>query len=362
MELPLFKHFPILKEKIPFITLGQYPTPVQRMDRFAHKFGINSLYIKRDDLSGVAYGGNKVRKLEFLLADARIKGKKHLIAVGAAGSNYVTATGVYGRKLGFSVSAVLFHQIGTDYLRKNLLANLSLNMELNIVPSMLLIPLRESFSIIRNGIRNTYITPPGGSSALSTIGYVNAVMELKEQIKNGELPEPDLIFLPLGTGGTMAGLVLGCKLAGLKSRVIGVRVVDRIISNSLSVMRYAKGCLKILRKYAPELNKIKINFSHFSILHNYFGKGYAHYTEESIRAVRMLHELEGIKLEGTYTGKTLAGMIDFVRANNLQSKNILFWNTYNSRDMDELITERDYKKLPPGFHKYFEGEVQKIFI
>ncbi len=362
MELPLFKHFPILKEKIPYITLGQYPTPVHKLDKFAEKSGFNSLWAKRDDMSGTAYGGNKVRKLEFLLADARIKGKRHLIAVGAAGSNYVTATGIYGRKLGFSVSAVLFHQPGTDYLRKNLLANLSNNMELNIVSSMFLIPFSELFSIVRNGLRDTYITPPGGSSSLSTLGYVNAVMELKEQIQSEELPEPDFIFLPLGTGGTMAGLVLGCKLAGLRSRVIGVRVVDRIISNSLSVRRYAEGCLKILRKLVPELYNIKISFSDFSVLHNYFGKGYAHYTEESIMAVRMLQELEGIKLEGTYTGKALAGMIDFVKGNNLQSKNILFWNTYNSRDMDGLIIEKDYKKLPDGLHRYFESAVQKIFI
>lgn len=361
MALPLFKIFPSLKDKIPHITLGQYPTPVEKLSRFGEKHGLRSLWVKRDDLSGVDYGGNKVRKLEFLLADAKAKGKRHLVAVGAAGSNYVTATGIYGKMLGFSVSAVLFHQPPADYLKSNLLVNLSSGVNFSISQSMLLIPFLEISSLMQNGLRNTYLTPPGGSSGSSTLGYVNAVLELKEQINNGLIPEPDLIFVPLGTGGTMAGLVVGCKIAGLNSRVVGVRVVDRIISNAFAVKRYANACLKLLSKYIPELKRPGINFSDFTILHDYFGPGYAHFTEEGIRAVRMLYELEGLKLEGTYTGKTLAGMIDFVNKHHLQSKTILFWNTFNSRDVKKLIKEQDYRRLPPGFHKYFECNEQKIF-
>jgi D-cysteine desulfhydrase len=361
MEITLFRQFPSLRAKLPHITLGQYPTPVQKIDRFARKFGFNSLWVKRDDLSGEDYGGNKVRKLEFLLADAKKRGKKILVAVGAAGSNYVTATGIYGKKLGFNVSAVLFHQPPTDYLKSNLLVNLSNGVELNLAPSMLLVPLTELRTIFKYGINRTLLTPPGGSSAFSTLGYVNAVFELKEQINSGILPEPDLIFVPLGTGGTMAGLVLGCKIAGLKTRVIGVRVVDRIIANSLAVKRYCNGCLKLLKKYIPELMGLKIKISDFTVLHNYFGKGYAHFTEEGVRAVKEFYELEGIKLEGTYTGKTLAGMMDIVKKSKLESKTILFWNTYNSRGMNKFIIENDYKKLPEKLQIYFTGETQKIF-
>lgn len=360
MELPLFKRFPMLKEKIPFVSLGKYPTAVQFLQVFSKKTGID-IWIKRDDLSGELYGGNKVRKLEFLLADAKTKGKKHLIAVGALGSNYVTATGIYGKKLGFTVSAVLFHQPPTDYLKSNLTVNQSNGMELNISPSMLLIPLSEISCLLRHGIKITYITPPGGSSALSTLGYVNAILELKEQIVAGLLPEPEYIFVPLGTGGTMAGLVLGSKIAGLKTRIVGVRVVDRIISNSLSVKRYAYGCAKLLSKYIPELKGLSIKFSNLTVLHDYFGQGYAHFTREGIQAVKTLYETEGIKLEGTYTGKTLAGMLDFVKKNNLESQNILFWNTYNSRTIFPSTKGVDYTKLPKKLHWYFECEEQKIF-
>lgn len=353
MGLTLFKYYPILKEKIPHKTLGQYPTRVHFLEKFSARLGLN-IWIKRDDESSEEYGGNKVRKLEFLLADARAKNKKTLIAVGAAGSNYVTATGIYGRKLGFNVSAVLFHQPRTDYLKTNLLVNLSNNLELNLSPSMLLIPFSELLCFFRNGVKDVYITPPGGSSVLSTIGYVNAAIELNEQIKNGDLPEPDFVFVPLGTGGTMAGLVTGCKIAGLRTKVIGVRVVDRIISNSFAVLRYAGGCLKLLKRFIPEFKGLRINFSDFIVLHEYFGKGYAHYTREGTESVKIMQELEGIELEGTYTGKTLAGMIDFIKKNNLTSKNILFWNTYNSRNMGNMIKE-DYKKLPKGFHRYFEA-------
>lgn len=360
MEIPLFRKFPALNAKIPYIPLGQYPTEVQSLERFSKKTDIN-LWIKRDDMSGQVYGGNKVRKLEFLLADAKTKGKKHLIVVGAVGSNYVTATGIYGKKLGFSVSAVLFHQPPTDYLKSNLLVNQFNGVDLNLSPHMLLVPFTEIAVLVRHGLRESYLTPPGGSSALSTLGYVNAALELKEQIDAGALPEPDYIFVPLGTGGTIAGLVLGCKLAGLKIRVVGVRVVDKIISNSLAVKRYADGCAKLLSKFIPEFRGLRIKFSDFTVLHDHFGSGYAHFTDEGIKAVKILYGAEGIKLEGTYTGKTLAGMLDFVKKNNLESKDILFWNTYNSRKMHYTIKEGEYTKLPDKFYRYFKCEEQKIF-
>jgi len=361
MEIHLFKTFPVLKDRIPFIPLGRYPTPVQKLSSFGRRYGMTSLWIKRDDLSSEEYGGNKVRKLEFLLAEAREKRRSLLIAVGAAGSNYVTATGIYGKKLGFNVTAVLFHQPPTDYLCKNLLVNLANGVDMNLSSSMVTVPLTEVRCIIKNGFKNTYITPPGGSSALSTLGYVNAALELKEQIANGLLPEPDFIFLPLGTGGTMAGLVSGCKLAGLKTRVVGIRVVDRIISNSFALKKYSNGSISIIKSFVAGLKIPKVRNSDFIILHDYFGRGYAHYTSQGVELARSMYELEGITLEGTYTGKTLAGLIGFVKKNSLHSSNVLFWNTYNSRDLTRYTHGQDYRKLPPAFHGYFEGKIQKIF-
>jgi 1-aminocyclopropane-1-carboxylate deaminase/D-cysteine desulfhydrase-like pyridoxal-dependent ACC family enzyme len=158
--------------------------------------------------------------------------------------------------------------------------------------------------------------------------------------------------------GTAAGLLLGLKAADTKSRLITVRVVDNKIANMEKVeelFHKTNSHLNSLDKSFPVLkfppNQIEIN-------HDFFGKKYALFTEEGMQAVLQMNDIEGIKLEGIYTGKTFAELISNAKEKNIANNVILFWNTYNSKDFSDIIVNIDYKELPGTFHIYFERKVQ----
>ena len=352
-ELPiLFHKYPHLRKQIAWLPLGQLPTPVHRLTHLGHELGFDSLWIKRDDLSGLLGGGNKVRKLEYLLADARQKGYETLFTVGPKGSNHVRATIEYGKAVGFRCHCLLFDQPQSEFSETNFQHIRMRADKVHTTSSRAAFIARygqETFIQFTKLHRNRYFLPPGGSSPIGCIGYVNAAFELKAQIDAGILPEPTLIFVALGTCGTMAGLIVGAKLAGLKSRIIGVRVVDRIVANVWSVARLARKTLKLIRVPLGEmLNRTshrvkKIKAREIEIWGRDFGRGYAIPTEASLHAIQIMQEYEGIRLESTYTGKTLAGLIHCVKAQGYEKQPILFWNTYGHAGE---ISNRDQAVVP----------------
>ena len=326
-ELPiLFQKYPHLRQEIAWLPLGQFPTPIHRLTHLEQELGFNSLWIKRDDLSGPLGGGNKVRKLEYLLAEARKKSYKTLFTTGPQGSNHVRATMEYGKVSGFHCDCLLFDQPQSEFSETNFQYIRMCADRVHTTSNWVAFIAhygQEYFIQFTKFHRKRYFLPPGGSSPIGCIGYVNAAFELKAQIDAGVLPEPTLIFVALGTCGTMAGLIVGAKLAGLKSRIIGVRVVDRIVANAWSVARLARKTLKLIR---VPLKKIKA--CEIEIWEQDFGRGYALPTEASLRAIEMMQEYEGIRLESTYTGKTLAGLIHYVKTQRCEKQRILFWHTY----------------------------------
>jgi len=191
----------------------------------------------------------------------------------------------------------------------------------------------------------------GGSSPVGTLGFVNAAFELKKQIEEGHLPEPDIIVCPLGSNGTMAGLSLGVQLAGINSRVIGVRV-------TASHLGPFKACTKdsvtTLMKQTLKLAGINLSIdqNRYEVIGSYFGEGYGYPTPEGMKAIKVMKESEGIKLEPTYTGKTFAAILNMLESKEYEGKNILYWHTYNSADLTEKAASIDYHLLPeplPGF-------------
>ena len=313
----LFQKYPQLNERIPWLSLGGFPTPVGQLESLGGALGFDSLWIKQDG------GSNKVRKLEYLLADAKRKGCKTLFAVGPKGSNHVRATAVYGKESGFEVHCLLFNQPHTDYLEGNFNAISTHAVRIKQVAHWGPVVLGYEYlkqCCFNSGYR--YLLAPGGSSPLGCLGYVNAAFELKAQIEAGMLPEPKLIFVALGTCGTMAGLVVGARLAGLQSKIIGVRVVGRVMGNAWRVARLARRTLKLI-----DVSGI-ISRREITLWHHDFGRGYAIPTKGSLRAVQLMREHEGITLENTYTGKALAGLIRYVVTHRCEEQPILFWNTY----------------------------------
>ena len=181
------------------------------------------VWIKRDDKMSPTYGGNKPRKLEFLLGEALDRNYKTLITGGGIGTNHGLATAIFGRQLGFHVILGLFKQPVTAHVRRSLLLYHAYGAEMVFVDSL---PraLWRYYIADRVRRRDAYFVAPGGSSAAGVLGFVDAGLELAMQVERKEMPFPKAIYLPVGSCGTLAGLMLGLRLAGLKTRVVGVQV------------------------------------------------------------------------------------------------------------------------------------------
>jgi len=360
----MFEVYPKLEEKVPWISLGNFPTTVHKLNNFGKEIGVENFYIKRDDQSSDIYGGNKVRKLEFVLAEAKKKNASKLITLGAVGSNHVLATAIFGQKLGMKTIGILFDQPIAEYARRNMLLMHYHGAKLAKAPSISALPFTFIYRYLANAEllkgKVPYYIPAGGSSALGCLGYVNAAFELKKQVEEGQSPVPDYLFVPLGTMGTAAGIFLGLKLIEFPTKIVGVRVAEKWMCNAKKFASKVNRICSYLRRMDTSIPKIKISAKDAIILDEYFGKKYAQFTEEGIKAVLLMKSLEGIVLEGTYTGKTLAGAVDCIKKNNLQGKTILFWNTYNSVDLSHLTQSVNYKELPKALHKYFELPCQKL--
>ena len=225
--IPLFEEYPLLREKLAYVPLGEFPTPVQKLERLGAELGISQVYIKRDDLSGKLYGGNKPRKLEFILGDVLRSRAKEAMTFGGAGSNHALSTAMYAREVGLKSISMLMPQPNARYVRRNLLMSHYCGAELHpcgsgleSVRNMPLVYAAAIYQLLRHRLRKgrlPYFIPPGGSSLLGVVGFVNAALELGRQIAGGEMPEPEYIYVACGTMGTAAGLTLGLRAARLTS-------------------------------------------------------------------------------------------------------------------------------------------------
>ena len=326
----LSSNLPPFRSSIPCFPLGNFPTPVQRLSNLERALGFKSFWIKRDDLSGPLGGGNKVRKLEYMFAAAAYADtKKILFTIGPTGSNHVRATAVYGKASEFRVECLLFKQPPTAYSETNYRTICEHAAAVHEVEHMTTMFARYAYEQLKTAFgigEERYFIPAGGSSPLGSVGYVKAVSELKAQIEEDLLPEPRFIFVPVGTCGTMAGLVVGVRLAGLKSHVVGIRVADQIVANSWAISRMVRKT----RRLIGAADSSNIRAQHIELWHDDFGDGYAIPTEAGTQAVEMMAEHEGITLENTYTGKTLAGLIHYITAHGYEDEPILFWHTYGT--------------------------------
>ena len=356
-RLPLFKRYPELEGVIPRVQLGIFPTPVQRLSHLGH----DNLWIKRDDLSSGIYGGNKVRKLEFVLADAIKKGRDKVITMGGIGTNHGLASAIFCNELGLRCKLLLFHQPVNDYVKRNLLLFLKYGAELVYFKGVFRTAATLLFTQRLLNPR-AYIIGAGGSSPLGTFGIVNAMFELKEQIDAGILPVPRYIFCPLGSNGTMAGLSLGALLAGLSTTVIGVRVtMDAVGPISIAT---AKTVENLMRKTYALLKKHSLCVPDITIppqrvIDDYVGEGYGCATIECRDALALMNDREGIALDPTYTAKTFAALYDFIKTPGHDKEPVLFWHTYSSADMTKQAQSVDYRGLPPDLRRIYETEIKE---
>ena len=301
------------------LPLGTYPTPVER--------GPAGLWIKRDDLTSNLYGGNKVRKLELLLGAAREAGKTRLLTVGAVGSHQVVACAVYGAREGFRVEAVLVPQPASPHAELNLRVALAQGLEATACPAWSLAP---PYVATRWG-SDAYFVPLGGSNALGTLGFIDAAEELAAQVRAGQLPEPDVVVVALGSGGTAAGLAVGFEHVGLRTRVIGVAIapptpVLRHLARRLAQKTAALAGLPV----AVGVRASK----RIDVEGQWIGRGYGHATEAG-DAASQIADRAGLVLDRTYTAKAFACAL--AHAESGKDGEVLYWHTLSTSPLEPLL-------------------------
>jgi D-cysteine desulfhydrase len=355
-DLSLQRWFPGVGRRLPRLVLTRLPTPVEAWERLARAAEIASLWVKCDDRSGPLYGGNKPRKLEFLLGEAQRRRRRVVLTFGGLGTHHGLATAICARTIGMRTVLVLVRQPVTDGVRRALLLDHAYGAELRLggsVAGAVREGLRVYAQALRRGEWPAFI-PTGGTSVRGTIGYVNAALELADQVRAGVLPEPDWVFTPVGSGGTLAGLVAGFQLAGLRTRVAGVLVTDILPPSARRLAGLANGALRRLRALDGAVPAAAVTADAFTIVTGYIGGGYGAPTEEGRAARRLVAECEGVELETTYTAKCVAALLRLAREKPYRGRTLLFWNTYSSVDPAAGIGGLpDYHALPTPFHRFF---------
>jgi D-cysteine desulfhydrase len=308
----LFRRLPRLVDMVPWVELADgLPTPVEQIE--------DGLFVQRDDATDSHYGGNKVRKLEFVLPIALRKGGPVMTA-GAIGSHHVYATAVHAQRLGLEVEAVRYPQPETDHVRAVDAALRALpNVRHTMVPHRYAMPpalIARRVAIERAG---GYAVLPGATSPLGVLGHVSAALELIDAFANAGWPAPDDVVVALGSGGSAAGLTIGLQLGGWKdTTVVAVRVADAIVTNRGILAAHAVGTFAVLGMagWRPRHGNIAID-------RGYLGNGYGHPTDVGEAATAEGDQM-GVALEPTYTAKAFASALDRWRA----GRRVVFVQTY----------------------------------
>ncbi len=307
------------------------PTPIEELPRLSDVLGGPRILVKRDDQTGLAFGGNKTRKLEFLVAEAQEQGAKTLISGGAMQSNHCRQTAAAAARYGFECTLVLTGELPNEP-SANLLLDKLFNARIVAVPDRKDRDriLQETFDNAVAEGRKPYLVPYGGSSPTGALGYAFAVEELIEQMRTPSFSKTrssdpgglDWMVFGTSSGGTHAGLVLGQRVFGYKGKVLGISIDES--------EEWLKSHVSKLASDASEKLGERIGFTPVDVLANadYCGAGYGVLTDAEREAVNLFAKYEGLLLDPVYTGRAAAGMIDLIHKGFFKKdETVLFWHT-----------------------------------
>lgn len=312
-------------KSIPQLKFAHLPTPLEPLPRLSASLGGPKLWVKRDDQTGLAFGGNKTRKLEFLLAEAQANGAKTLITAGAFQSNHCRQTAAAAAKYGFSCILVLYPVDGTNGSADRLPA-LSSNLQLDhLLGAEIVVAKREdreaaldrTFQTAWEAGRRPYLIPYGGSNPTGAAAYTYAMKEFLAQ----DTPV-DWIVFPSSSGGTQAGLVLGARMYGYQGCVLGISVDEQAEVLKQRVANLATRTADLLGE--------RFSFDEYDIQVNadYLGGGYGVMGSGEREAINRFARQEGLLLDPVYTGRAAFGLIDLIRKGFFpSSERVLFWHT-----------------------------------
>lgn len=336
---------------LPRVRLASLPTPVRTAT--LHSVDVSqTILIKEDNRSATLYGGNKVRKLEYLLGRALARDRKAVATFGAVGSHHALATALYARELSLDSIAFLTHQTRTANIAATLNMHLSIGTEL--------VPFGGSYAqriaILRSHLRGrrAAVIPMGGSSWLGTVAFVSATFELADQIREGVCDCPDRIYVATGTMGTAAGLALGFALCELPVEVQAIRITPSDITDEVKLARLTNKTLAMLHRQDSRVPSALPGALRLRLRHEFYGAGYAHTNDATERAIAIAKRDLGLNLEATYTGKAMAALLHDVESGSCADKTVMFWQSYHAAPLP--ITSDaplDTQRLPEEFRRYF---------
>lgn len=344
-DLALFRQAPLLRRSLPRISLGSFPTAVELVE-----VGGRPVLVKRDDTCAAGYAGNKVRKLEFLLADALKRRSGRIITAGATGSHHALATAYHARRLGLEVSLVLFPQALTPHVHDILLMSAGTGAELRWVGRMEAVPFGTWRARFAHRADSPYAVPPGGSNATGAVGYVSAALELAEQLAAATTPLPSRIHVAAGTLGTVAGIAVGLAWAGLDVPVAATRITSRIVTNERVLAHLVRATVAHLRAAGASPPSPDAALRLIELRHDQIGAGYGRATAAGERATELFREA-GLRLDPTYTAKAAADLLAAAPADRPP----LFWHTLSAVEPADLLKAGAAAALPAPFARYLQA-------
>jgi D-cysteine desulfhydrase len=302
------------------VALGSYPSPLEFYPSLGRELGFECLLVKRDDANSDSLGGNKVRALEWILPAAR----QELLSLGGIGSTWCASLARYGAAHGHRVALTLVVQPWSSTVR-GALACSTAHAEVRLARSIAAIPLqlaRLRWGAARRAAGVSWL-PPGGATPLGALGSVNAALELVQQVEQSGIAPPDLVVVPLGSGGTAAGLVAGFDLAGWDLTVCGVAVAPRWATGRARVERLTRGVQRLLGRSGVTLRRRRVAFR---VVWSQLGSGYGHPTARGAAAQQRLAELP-LMVDQCYGAKTFAALPDLAGS----FRRPCFWHTFDAR-------------------------------
>lgn len=341
--------YPKLARNLPKLAIANLPTPVS-MHKLALPAGTFKFAVKHDEATHDTYGGNKVRKLEYLLHRAQTRNAKRIATFGAAGSNHALATSIHASRIGLECTCFLAHQKRTAKIPLTL--NMHRKLDTEIVTYGQGIERVPLFRKYLQG-RKTWVIPLGGTCWLGAVGFVAAGLELARQIADKRLPSPARVYVAAGTTGSAAGLVIGLAAAGLDTEVHAIQVADNPFASE-------KKLRKLIAKTVFILNRIDPSFTatgwdkRLVWRDEFLAGGYARVDEATSDAVDIARTSLGLTLDTTYTGKALAALLHDLQASDYSQELYLFWNTCNAVPLPVSADKpADLGNIPPEFERYY---------
>ena len=311
-------------DRFPRVELAHLPTPIEPLERLSRMLGGPKIWIKRDDQTGLATGGNKARKLEFLVGDAMAQGADTLITTGGPQSNHSRQTAAAAARCGLRAVLVLTGNAPAQW-SGNLLLDDLLGAEVRWLGDIDWNDLPGRLDEIAEGERQAgyhpYIVPLGGSSPVGALGYVVAMQETLQQAEDRGIHFDRIVF-GTSSGGTQAGLLIGAEVFGFSGHLTAISIAKEESDVRKRLSRLVPQAMRLLGKTT------RVPSRRIQIVDRYLGDGYAVVGDAEREAVRMLATHEGILVGPVYTGRALAGMIDMIRQGEIESdETVLFWHT-----------------------------------